>query len=74
MGVALSRLRGSFAVCIISADTPNTILAARSGPPLIIGQGKGELLVASDVPALLQHTRNIYFMQDGEMAILSPVS
>jgi glucosamine--fructose-6-phosphate aminotransferase (isomerizing) len=72
VGVALSRLRGSFAVCIISADTPNTILAARSGPPLIIGQGKGELLVASDVPALLQHTRNIYFMQDGEMAILSP--
>jgi glutamine---fructose-6-phosphate transaminase (isomerizing) len=72
VGVALSRLRGSFAVCIISADTPNTIFAARSGPPLIIGQGKGELLVASDVPALLQHTRNIYFMQDGEMAILSP--
>jgi glucosamine--fructose-6-phosphate aminotransferase (isomerizing) len=72
VGTALSRLRGSFAVCIISADTPNTILAARSGPPLIIGQGKGELLVASDVPALLQHTRNIYFMQDGEMAILAP--
>jgi glucosamine--fructose-6-phosphate aminotransferase (isomerizing) len=72
VGAALSRLRGSFAVCIISADTPNTILAARSGPPLIIGQGKGELLVASDVPALLQHTRNIYFMQDGEMAILAP--
>ena len=72
VGAALSRLRGSFAVCIISADTPNTILAARSGPPLIIGQGKDELLVASDVPALLQHTRNIYFMQDGEMAILSP--
>ena len=71
VGAALSRLRGSFAVCIISADTPNTILAARSGPPLIIGQGKGELLVASDVPALLQHTRNIYFMEDGEMAILS---
>ncbi len=72
VGAALSRLRGSFAVCIISADTPNTILAARSGPPLIIGQGKGELLVASDVPALLQHTRKIYFMQDGEMAILAP--
>jgi glucosamine--fructose-6-phosphate aminotransferase (isomerizing) len=72
VGAALTRLRGSFAVCIISADTPNTILAARSGPPLIIGQGKGELLVASDVPALLQHTRNIYFMHDGEMAILSP--
>jgi glutamine---fructose-6-phosphate transaminase (isomerizing) len=72
VGEALSRLRGSFAVCLLSADTPNTIVAARSGPPLIIGQGKGEALVASDIPALLQHTRNIYFMQDGEMAILSP--
>jgi glucosamine--fructose-6-phosphate aminotransferase (isomerizing) len=72
VGIALARLRGSFAVCIRSADTPNTIVTARNGPPLIIGQGEDELLVASDVPALLQHTRNVYFMQDGEMAILSP--
>ena len=72
VGIALAQLRGSFAVCIISADTPNTIVTARNGPPLIIGQGEDELLVASDVPALLQHTRNVYFMQDGEMAILSP--
>src|SRR6187431_1645176 len=46
VGVALAQLRGSFAVCIISADTPNTIIAARNGPPLIIGQGDDELLVA----------------------------
>jgi glutamine---fructose-6-phosphate transaminase (isomerizing) len=71
-GMALDQLHGSFAVCIISADCPNTIIAARSGPPLILGLGKGEFLVASDVPALLEHTTNMYFMKDGEMAVLSP--
>jgi glucosamine--fructose-6-phosphate aminotransferase (isomerizing) len=72
VGAALLQLRGSFAVCIISSDDPNTIIAARSGPPLILGLGQNEFLVASDVPALLEHTRNTYFMRDGEMAILSP--
>ena len=72
VGLALAQLRGSFALCLISADTPNTIIAARNGPPLILGVGEGELLVASDVPALLPHTRNIYFLRDGEMAVLSP--
>ncbi len=71
-GAALQQLRGSFAVCLISADSPNTIIAARSGPPLVLGLGDREYLVASDVPALLEHTRNMYFMKDGEMAILSP--
>ncbi len=71
-GLAFEQLRGSFAVCIISADCPNTIITARSGPPLILGLGKGEMLVASDVPALLDHTTRMYFMQDGEMAILTP--
>jgi glutamine---fructose-6-phosphate transaminase (isomerizing) len=68
---ALEQLRGSFAVCLLSADSPNTIVTARSGPPLILGLGKGEYLVASDVPALLEHTRDMYFMQDGEMAIIT---
>jgi glutamine---fructose-6-phosphate transaminase (isomerizing) len=69
---ALEQLRGSFSVCVISADHPNTIIAARSGPPLIIGLGNQEYLIASDVPALLEHTRSMHFMQDGEMAILTP--
>jgi glucosamine--fructose-6-phosphate aminotransferase (isomerizing) len=69
---ALARLRGSYAVCLISADCPDTIITARNGPPLILGIGADELLVASDVPALLEHTRNMYFMQDGEMAVLKP--
>jgi glucosamine--fructose-6-phosphate aminotransferase (isomerizing) len=71
-GAALQQLRGSFAVCLISADSPGIIVAARSGPPLVLGFGNGEFFVASDVPALLEHTRNVYFMQDGEMAVLSP--
>jgi glucosamine--fructose-6-phosphate aminotransferase (isomerizing) len=68
---ALQQLRGSYAVCLISADCPNTIIAARNGPPLVVGLGNQEFFVASDVPALLEHTRNMYFMQDGDMAILS---
>jgi glucosamine--fructose-6-phosphate aminotransferase (isomerizing) len=68
---AFEQLRGSFAICLLSADSPDTIIAARNGPPLIIGLGQDELLVASDVPALLEHTRSMYFLQDGEMAVLS---
>ncbi len=72
VGKALAQLQGSFAICLLSADNPQTIIAARSGPPLIVGLGNDELLVASDVPALLEHTRSMYFLQDGEMAVLSP--
>jgi glutamine---fructose-6-phosphate transaminase (isomerizing) len=72
VSTALKQLRGSFAVCVISAENPQTIIAARSGPPLIIGLGNRELLIASDVPAILEHTRSMYFMRDGEMAILTP--
>ncbi len=70
-GAALQQLRGSFAVCLLSAESPKTIIAARNGPPLIVGLGDEELFVASDVPALLEHTRKMYFMQDGEMAVIS---
>ncbi len=69
--VALEQLRGSYALCLICSDCPNTIIAARSGPPLVLGISENEVFVASDVPALLEHTRNMYFMQDGEMAILA---
>jgi len=64
------QLRGSFAICVLSADCPGTIVAARSGPPLALGLGDGEQLVASDVPALLDHTQTVYFMGDGEIATL----
>jgi glucosamine--fructose-6-phosphate aminotransferase (isomerizing) len=65
------QLRGSFAICVLSADCPKTIVAARNGPPLALGFGEGEQLVASDVPALLDHTQLVYFLRDGEMATLT---
>lgn len=68
---ALEQLRGSYALCLLCASCPDTIITARSGPPLILGIGEDEFLVASDVPALLEHTRNMYFMQDGEVAIMT---
>jgi len=70
--LALIQLRGSFALCIMSANHPDVIIGARNGPPLALGIGEGEYLVASDVPALLEHTRKIYFLNDGELAVLEP--
>jgi glucosamine--fructose-6-phosphate aminotransferase (isomerizing) len=66
----LSRLEGSYALAVSSADYPDRIIAARKDSPLIAGLGAGENLVASDVPALLAHTREVLFLEDGEMAVL----
>ncbi|MBA3440399.1 MAG: glutamine--fructose-6-phosphate transaminase (isomerizing) [Pyrinomonadaceae bacterium] len=69
--LAVQDLRGIFALSIISADEPDTVIAVRQGPPVVIGLGDGEYFVASDIPPILQHTRDIFFLGDGEIAILT---
>ncbi len=66
----LHRLEGSYALGVISKDYPDRIIAARKESPLIVGLGKGENFIASDVPAVLEHTREVYFLDQKQVAVL----
>ena len=67
----MRELRGIFALSIINADEPDTIIAVRQGPPVVIGLGDHEFFVASDIPPILQHTRDVFFLGDGEIAVIN---
>ena len=68
---ALSYMRGMFAIVLVSADDPEKIVAARNGPPIVVGLGDKEFFVASDIPAILSHTRDVVFLADEEMAVIT---
>ena len=68
---ATGEVRGSYAIAVMSQDAPGTIVAARSGCPLVVGRNKQGAFVASDVTAILAHTRDVVFLEDGDIAALS---
>ena len=68
---ALQKVVGAYAIAVLSTDDPNTVVGARSGCPLVVGLGQGAYFLASDVPAVLNHTREVIFLDDGEVATLT---
>jgi glucosamine--fructose-6-phosphate aminotransferase (isomerizing) len=68
---ALTFMRGMFALVLVSVDDPEKIIAVRNGPPIVIGLGDKEFFVASDIPAILAHTRDVVFLGDEELAVIT---
>ena len=68
---SLKVMRGMFAIVLVSVEDPEKIVAVRNGPPIVVGLGQNEFFVASDIPAILSHTRDVVFLGDEEMAIIT---
>jgi len=66
---SLAQLQGAYAICVLNENMPGTLIAAKMGSPMVVGLGDKEFFVASDIPAILSHTREMVFMEDGEMVI-----
>ncbi|MDZ4389247.1 MAG: glutamine--fructose-6-phosphate transaminase (isomerizing) [Gemmatimonadales bacterium] len=71
VAAALRDVDGAYGICVISADEPDTLVAARNGSPIILGIGDDEYLVASDQSAIVEHTRQVIYLDNGEMAVLT---
>jgi glucosamine--fructose-6-phosphate aminotransferase (isomerizing) len=69
--IALKRMKGSYALAVLCANEPDKIVAVRKDSPLIVGLGDGENFIASDIPAILNYTREVYLLDNGEMAVLT---
>lgn len=68
----LKRLEGAYSIVVMHAKEPNYLVAAKTSSPLLLGQGQGANFIASDIPAILRHTRDIIYLEDGEMAVVTP--
>ncbi len=71
VAAALWDVEGAYGIAVISADEPDVVVAARNGSPLLVGVGDGEYFVASDASAILEHTRSVVYLDDGEMVVLT---
>jgi len=69
---ALGRVRGTYAIAVVAENRPHEVVAAKNASPLVIGYGQGENFLASDVPAILEHTRDVVYLEEGELAVLTP--
>ena len=74
VGRVLRRIEGSYAFGIICSDYPNALIAARKDSPLILGKGENGSFIASDVTAIIKYTRDVIYMEDGEIAVVTPDS
>src|SRR5262249_33139234 len=72
VGAALRQVEGTYGIAVVSASEPGVVVGARNGSPLVVGVSDGEYFLASDVAPIIEHTRQVVYLDDGEMAVLSP--